>query len=472
MSNALQELAPVAEPKRDRWGRPLVPPRKGGKPVAMTRPTTIADTLDDRHNLELWMQRQVLLGTIARPDLHALAATSDPTDKAALNRLCADLRDAAASDAKANMGTAVHAAVEAWNRGLQAAAMFDAHVEAYVALLESVGAIVDRAHVEQFVVNETVGAAGTFDMRLRIGGRWYVADLKTGSTIEWSARAFSVQLAIYQGHTSTFDWATQTHGDPLELDAGRGVIVHLPADDPTAGGLHWIDLESGREALGHALWVREWRKRKDIVAPLDAAQIDGGGDDDHSTPSEESPVAVVAGTVDGPETKPGRPRRPITPPIAPVPDDQLPARADSGAAPEGGECSQEQIEKLKQKLTEIGDAKQHVGRWVDEAARANGPRPGPSWGMTEAAGHTKRRYSLAMTAAHLAEFCHDDDTVTVDAAARAVLEEVIGDAVQTHLVGRLIGALTIEEAREVFRTIQRSSLRFDKDDRPVIVPAS
>ena len=75
--NELEALT-AAEPKRDRYGRPMVTPRNGGKPKPFTRPTTIADTLDDRHNLELWMQRQVLKGSIARPDLHALAATTDP----------------------------------------------------------------------------------------------------------------------------------------------------------------------------------------------------------------------------------------------------------------------------------------------------------------------------------------------------------------------------------------------------------
>jgi hypothetical protein len=469
IDNALQELAAV-EPTRDRWGRPLVPPRSGkGKPQAYTRPTTIADTLDDRHNLELWMQRQVLLGTLARPDLHALAATSDPTDKAALNRICSDLRDAAASDAKANMGTAVHAAVEAHNRGGEPPAMFAEHVDAYVALLATIGAEVDGEHVEQFVVNDTVGAAGTFDMRLRIGGRWFVADLKTGSTIEWSARAFAVQLAIYQGHTSTFDWGTQTHGDALELDADRGVIVHLPADDPTAGGVHWIDLGAGREALQRALWVREWRKRKDIVVPI-TTEIDGGGNDDHSMPSEESPVAVAVGTVDGPDTKPRRPRRPITPPIKPVPEELQAPRPTSGAADEGGECTQEQIDKLREELKALGPAKDHVTRWKDQAVVAVGGAPGPSWGITNSEGRTIRRFALALTACALADCCHDDDEAVVDDLARQVIALALNDEdmVQTHPVGRLIGVLTLDEARKVRKVAMASTVAITEDDRPVI----
>ena len=41
--NELEALT-AAEPKRDRYGRPMVTPRNGGKPKPFTRPTTIADT--------------------------------------------------------------------------------------------------------------------------------------------------------------------------------------------------------------------------------------------------------------------------------------------------------------------------------------------------------------------------------------------------------------------------------------------
>ena len=439
------QLLTTAEPKRDRYGRPLIVPKDGGKPKAYTRPTTIADTLDDRYNLEQWKQRQVLLGTIARPDLHALAATTAGDDKKALNKLCEQLMDAAASDKGANMGTAVHAAVEAHNRGQDYAEMFATDVEAYAAALAAAGAEVDPDHVEQFVVNDTIGAAGTFDMRLRIGGRWYVADLKTGSSVEWSAKAFAIQLAIYQSHTSLYDWATETHGDAIELNDEAGVIVHLPAGSGDCT-LHWIDLEAGREALQHALWVRQWRSRKDLLTP-------------YALPQPKPEPAKKA-------------RKPITPPIKPVPADQLPARPPSGAAPEGRQLRQEEVDKLRETIKAIGDAVATVSRWKDEAAVPDGKAPGPSWGITDSAGRTERRYALATTACALAEFCHSDDEAEVDFIARQVLELVIGDDVQTHPVGRLIGVLTIDEAREVWRRLQRLTIQITDDDRPVIVPAA
>ncbi len=51
--------AAAMEPKRDRYGRYVIIPATGGKAKSYTRATTIAETLDDRYNLELWKMRQV-----------------------------------------------------------------------------------------------------------------------------------------------------------------------------------------------------------------------------------------------------------------------------------------------------------------------------------------------------------------------------------------------------------------------------
>ena len=71
---------------RDRWGRPLIIPPDGGKPVAYTRVTTVAKTLEDEGGLSKWMMRMTALGLAQRPDLYALVATVGD-DKGALDRL-------------------------------------------------------------------------------------------------------------------------------------------------------------------------------------------------------------------------------------------------------------------------------------------------------------------------------------------------------------------------------------------------
>lgn len=416
MTIALDDLT-AAEPKRDRYGRPLIVPRGGGKPKAYTRPTTIADTLDDRYNLEQWKQRQVLLGTVARPDLHALAATTAPDDKKALNKLCEQLMDAAASDKGANMGTAVHAAVEAYNRGTpfnEIPSMFHKDLNAYRSAILRVDGVVDPDHVEQFVVNDWVGAAGTFDMRLYIDGTWYVADLKTGTSVEWSAKAFAIQLAIYQGHTSIYDWATETHGDPLDLDADRGIIVHLPAGSGECT-LHWIDLDAGREALEHALWVRKWRSRKDLLSPVSNVNA--------------TVLSVKATKLPKPD----------------VPD--LPA----GHGEPADDYDELKAEGDAVKASGAKDVLQLMLRWRGQ------PKGTLRWNTNGDDGMIDlRRVAISRAALALARFCvrtvgqFDGSDDALDATARAVLEEVLDpDDIQTHEVGRLLGTLTPDQAKRL-----------------------
>ena len=61
---------------RDHFGRPLVIPPGGGKPVPYRRCTTFIDVLADRFNLELWKQRQVAVGLSRRPDLLLMASSA------------------------------------------------------------------------------------------------------------------------------------------------------------------------------------------------------------------------------------------------------------------------------------------------------------------------------------------------------------------------------------------------------------
>ena len=53
---------PRVEIERDRYGRPLVKPPKGGKSVPYTRATTIANSLDDPAALTAWKMRMAAIG--------------------------------------------------------------------------------------------------------------------------------------------------------------------------------------------------------------------------------------------------------------------------------------------------------------------------------------------------------------------------------------------------------------------------
>ncbi len=109
MTATMNQPAPAIA--RDRWGRPLITPIGGGKPIGYTRVSTLAKAIDDTEGLTQWKLRQAIIGLTRRSDLISLAA-SKTDDKATLNRVAKEAMDAADSGAAANTGTALHSFTE------------------------------------------------------------------------------------------------------------------------------------------------------------------------------------------------------------------------------------------------------------------------------------------------------------------------------------------------------------------------
>lgn len=260
-----------AEPKRDGYGRYLIVPDGGGKATAMTRATTVAGVLESRHNIEKWQQRHLAVGLAGRPDLLAQVQSTTIDDKRTLNEVCKKALDASGSDAAASLGTALHRVVELVNRHPDAPVpdAFAERIEVYRALMAAHGVEVVADCVERIHVLSAMGIAGMADAHVRIGGRRYIFDLKTGSSLAFAAGSFAVQLAIYANATSLYDPATETHDPmPLDVDRERAVICHLPAKGGPAS-LHWIDIAAGAEALRHAHFGHRWRSRRDLLSDVE-----------------------------------------------------------------------------------------------------------------------------------------------------------------------------------------------------------
>lgn len=259
-------LHAAAQPvPRDRYGRPMIVVPGKKNPVPYTRATTVAETLDDRYNLELWKMRQVAAGLVARPDLYTLAA-AHRDDKQALNRVCSDAVEAAAASAAANIGTALHAFSELVDAGADLShipADARADLDAYWRTTTTLEVVA----VEQLVVLDDLQVAGTMDRLVRWNGRLVVADLKTGAgAITWGQTGIAVQLALY-AHGVGYDPATWKRHDLGDIDHDVALVIHLPVGQATCT-LHRVDIAAGWEAVGHALWARKWRKRKDLLTPL------------------------------------------------------------------------------------------------------------------------------------------------------------------------------------------------------------
>lgn len=439
------------EPPRDRYKRYLIAPRDGGKAKAYTRATTVAEVLDDRYNLELWKMRQVAVGLTRRNDL-LLKVAADENDKKTVNAACQEALDAAAAGAAANTGTALHRILERVDCGeltlAEVPELFADVVERYRSALDAAGVEVvadacERIHVLDGLAEPLAGMA---DRHVIVGGQRYIADIKTGSGIDYGAGGFAVQLAIYAHATSLYDYVTETHAEPPPLDRERGLIIHVPA----AGGdvtLHWLDIAAGREALDHALWARSWRKRKGLLVPFEV------------TPSDD---AALTGPTATPRPKGSQRIEPIgnVEPTTPT------------TAPEGGPADADKVVALLERARSHAAVAATVNRWVRDAARAH-----VDWRIgIEAQYSTERRYALSYVAVELAEhLCSGgDDAAVEDEVARAALALVIGDDAHQPIlaVGGLIGTLTIDQARRLVRIARSARLTFSDDGSPRLIVAA
>lgn len=255
---------PTVDIPRDRWGRPLIAPADGGKPVPYTRVSTLAKTLDDKTALTKWKQRQVVIGLGVRPDLVAVAGAIKNDDRK-LDELVETAMTAAESERAANIGTALHAMSEAVDADTPLdhfPAEFRDDLAAYKAALDGIHMVAS----EMFVVTDEVQAAGTFDRLVRLpDGRVLVADLKTGKHEPKYPHAAATQMAVYsRGHLYDPDKGRVGHLPQLGIDQAHGLLIHLPAGTGRCD-LYLLDLHVGWALAQTAVAVRHAFKGKPIA---------------------------------------------------------------------------------------------------------------------------------------------------------------------------------------------------------------
>lgn len=304
MSDIVNEL--VKDPiRRDRWGRYLVLNPATGKVEGYTRATTIAKTLDDGGGLLGWGKRMVAIGLSKRADLVALVAGTDDNDRRALDDICERAAEAGGSTIRRDLGIALHAALEdSWGNPAAAPEGFRADVMAVHEALDVAGLGFLPHLSERVVVNDTYKVAGTFDLVLTDGEEFYVADIKTGSSISYGALGFSVQLALYATADALYtqgaakDGSADVREEMPPLNRNHGVILHV---EPYSGKceLHWIDLATGRAALDLAMQVREMRKVK-VLSPVEPANLPAFDEE----PTQEQAAANVLEAFPGAERVP------------------------------------------------------------------------------------------------------------------------------------------------------------------------
>lgn len=245
---------------RDRWGRPLITPPDGGKPVPYTRVSTLAKVLDDKTALTRWKQRQTAIGIGMRPDLAAKAAAKRD-DKRTLDEVVEEAMTVAGSSIGANIGTTLHSLTEEVDDGVMpdVAAELRADLEAYRAAMAGLTVLAK----EWFVVVDEIQAAGSFDRLLALpDGRIVVADIKTGQKEPDYPHGAATQIGIYAHGTRYVlpDGRVASLAD-AGVDQEVGVLIHLPAGQARCD-LYLLDIAEGWRMAQLATTARAWLKSK------------------------------------------------------------------------------------------------------------------------------------------------------------------------------------------------------------------
>ena len=253
------------EIQRDRWGRPLIEPPDGGKPIAYTRVSTLAKSLDKQEALTKWKQRMTAVGMSQRPDLLALVQATRDDDRKTLDDACEQALAAARSQAAANTGTALHSFCERIDEGVPvdeivASDIIKADLRAYTDATRWMKMLA----AELFIVQDEIKCAGTFDRLVQIDGRAYVADIKTGQHEPNYPHGVAVQTAIYARGTGYHPTKKRTASlADIGVDLDRAILIHLPAGKATCE-LYWLDIAAGWEMAQTATRVRAWHSTKPI----------------------------------------------------------------------------------------------------------------------------------------------------------------------------------------------------------------
>ena len=436
-----QELS-KAEPERDRWGRPLVIPRGGGDRRGMTRISSLGSVMTNTYHLEGWKRRQVVIGLTRRMDLLGRAALAGE-DKERLNDIVEEAMEAAGANVGREYGTLMHSIIEMHLKGHPVPDMFAEQIAAFEACRELHGIVFDLEHIEQFVVNETLNAAGSFDYRATIDGVDMIGDLKTGSSLSEGEIAF--QTAGYATATSYYDCADDSHTDPEPVSQERAFILHMPKDDPSVCALKFVDLRPAVEAFDHLVFAHKWRNRRGLITPA-------------PTPGDDAKPKAVRKAV----RKPKRTLEPV--PMPPLPEKTTKAKPKAPkpakATPEEGEVvPMEKVAELRARATDP-TVKEIIARWVAESREAD-----CDFGMSLV--RSERRFAISQASVELAET--DDDEW-----ARGVLALVVGDDAQkpSVTVGQILGKLTQAEAERVTEIATTATAHYDVDGRLIVQVAS
>lgn len=287
-------------------GAPMVKDLDGKKWLRYSRPSGWGDDLDDESALTLWKIDRAMDGVAQRPSIAAKLCAIIGTDKPGRKELRQQAIEAGKGIEAADLGTALHAIAERYEREpYPVPEPFDADIAAYLSALDTAG--LTSEYIEVHVCADAWRAAGTADRIYRTTkelvtpdgdvippGSLIIGDLKTGKMKDYTVPGYTIQMAIYSDGC-LYDVVEQTRSPmPDGLRADWGILIHLPAGQGECT-LHWCDLRVGREGAKIVQAVRAWRKRKDFIGEFVMPASDESALMSTYTEPDEPPVPVDFG---------------------------------------------------------------------------------------------------------------------------------------------------------------------------------
>lgn len=261
----------------------------GIREKSYARVTSFIDVLEDKKFVVAWKERMVLLGCAEDPSFldGALKIDKDSREgKDALNRRAMAAQERAGANDKSEKGDHLHTASEAVDRHEEPQGLSDDDAADMAAYAAGTHPFFKIHRIEQLVVNEDLGTAGTPDRVSSWCGageliapdgtvirpdELLITDLKTGR-VDFGTLKMAMQLAIYSRSKLNVN-DSPDRADPGPINQKWGVIMHLPAGSGKLD-LYWADLELGWEAVQVARNVRAMRKQeKKALTPLILAAI-------------------------------------------------------------------------------------------------------------------------------------------------------------------------------------------------------
>lgn len=285
---------PRFQPEWNRYQQYLLPSPTTGRPTAFVRASTLARVMDDRYNLELWIQRKLVSAVITASglvDMHPDNLNDEGRELAAAYRM---LLNTSAEDQKYNrvvdriddltggkdaqeLGTAVHAWLEAVDIGQVRPAdvpeQFQPYLAAYRRELQRNGLEPVTAYVERIVLNSTgvETVVGTIDRIYRIvaTGELVMGDVKTSKSLEYRWLEYGVQVGgCYAGANLMLSIDGIRWEAMPEINRDYAVLVHVPSDQPERASVVTLATAFCQQAYHQALVVRDLRRRAKQEIPF------------------------------------------------------------------------------------------------------------------------------------------------------------------------------------------------------------